>query len=823
MSTRTYAVFISYRHADNKAIGRQWASWLHHSLETYEVPPELVGRSNLRQEPVPASLFPVFRDEEELPADADLSVNIRSALERSGLLVVLCSPRAVTSPFVDEEIRYFKELGRSDRILALLIDGEPDARDPALECLPKSLRFGKPRADGTIDWEAPTQPIAADTRPEGRAAEGWTTAAAYEQALEEEDALSRRQIAHLTRDYEKRLELAKLKVIAGALGVDLGELTKRNQSFELAKARKRARVLRAWLAAVGILAIVAAAAGVIALQNQRKAEHQTKVALRELYVNIVRRAAAVVEAVRLGEAREMLLGARVNNRGWEWWYLMARCGPAPMKLTEFAAVDGPAAAALKARLDQGPQLEQGQAETQRGRFGIVLKAESTLGPSGAFWHARRVAGKASIVLNGFQTAMYGTVHGVALGDPDLVSWRHGSGDEMRLRPPKMITEEEIADDNTDYVAFLRDRHIVADIASRPEEEGGFDRQTWPDKEWDVEQQLQLDPAGPESVAIIGLDGARSVYDFRTSTQTGGEPPPPPPQPQWDGPKIQNLDGYSTAVGRGPAGPLVLSSWEFGNVRLRDGRTGQLLGESISGGTELPFTTGNAVAIVPGTEWIAGYFWWKDRLVAGVADLRGQRLLVQFEKAMEAEPDGTHTGGFEVSPDGREAVFSFLTRAGYYFAAWDVKSGKLVYGPLSMGMSEAKETPGQMRPNYAWHPDGSFLALLPRGNVTELRRSFASAPFATLEGVQPGIPTVREIGDPTRLLIGNWVVDRIHWEPVFELPDSALVSADGNRVVLQTRPGVIELVRPGFRRKPANRRETALLHQIRARDASRTGK
>ena len=72
MSTRTYAVFISYRHADNKAIGRQWASWLHHSLETYEVPPELVGRLNLRKEPVPASLFPVFRDEEELPADADL-------------------------------------------------------------------------------------------------------------------------------------------------------------------------------------------------------------------------------------------------------------------------------------------------------------------------------------------------------------------------------------------------------------------------------------------------------------------------------------------------------------------------------------------------------------------------------------------------------------------------------------------------------------------------------------------------------------------------------------------------------------------------------
>lgn len=31
---RKYGVFISYRHADNKEQGRQWATWLHHTLET---------------------------------------------------------------------------------------------------------------------------------------------------------------------------------------------------------------------------------------------------------------------------------------------------------------------------------------------------------------------------------------------------------------------------------------------------------------------------------------------------------------------------------------------------------------------------------------------------------------------------------------------------------------------------------------------------------------------------------------------------------------------------------------------------------------------
>jgi len=50
---RKYAVFISYRHADNKEQGRQWATWLHHTLETYEVPPDLIGRTNLRGEPLP--------------------------------------------------------------------------------------------------------------------------------------------------------------------------------------------------------------------------------------------------------------------------------------------------------------------------------------------------------------------------------------------------------------------------------------------------------------------------------------------------------------------------------------------------------------------------------------------------------------------------------------------------------------------------------------------------------------------------------------------------------------------------------------------------
>ena len=92
--SRQYAMFISYRHADNLEVGRKWANWLHEAVESYEVPEDLIGRTNLRGESVPESLFPVFRDEEELPADAD------------SLLLFLREPAVVAGEGVGEEAVY---------------------------------------------------------------------------------------------------------------------------------------------------------------------------------------------------------------------------------------------------------------------------------------------------------------------------------------------------------------------------------------------------------------------------------------------------------------------------------------------------------------------------------------------------------------------------------------------------------------------------------------------------------------------------------------------------------------------------------------------
>ena len=280
---RRYAIFISYRHADNLEMGRKWATWLHETVENYEIPGDLIGKVNQRGEVVPSTLYPVFRDEEELPADADLSVNIRRALENSNLLVVLCSPRAVQSRFVADEIRYFKEIGKSNRILALMIDGEPNASDDpekiarlgaAAECFPEPLKFGVPDESGRIDWSERTEPIAADCRPGGRPEQGWTTVAAYEEALEKQPGLTRIQRHEAVREYAERLELAKLKVIAGAIGMPLGELTQRDKVRQLRKAKQRARLLTTLTTVFALLAGAAAVLGWVANERRKESDIQ---------------------------------------------------------------------------------------------------------------------------------------------------------------------------------------------------------------------------------------------------------------------------------------------------------------------------------------------------------------------------------------------------------------------------------------------------------------------------------------------------------------------------------------------------------------------
>jgi eukaryotic-like serine/threonine-protein kinase len=156
-----YRAFIAYSHQDEA-----WAAWLHKTLETYRVPARLVGIQTAAGM-VPRRLAPIFRDRSELPSASDLGRRITEALQQSANLIVICSPYSATSNYVNDEISIFKRLGHADRILCLVVGGEPNASDvsgrEAEECFPPALRF-QFDADG-VPTQQRTAPIAADARP----------------------------------------------------------------------------------------------------------------------------------------------------------------------------------------------------------------------------------------------------------------------------------------------------------------------------------------------------------------------------------------------------------------------------------------------------------------------------------------------------------------------------------------------------------------------------------------------------------------------------------------------------------------------------------
>jgi WD40 repeat protein len=152
-----YWAFISYSHQDDT-----WARWLHRRLERYVVP----RRLRAQRPDLPRRLYPVFRDREELPTSAHLSAVITEALHQSRFLIVICSPHAAASRWVDEEVRSFKRLHGDARVLAVIVDGEPHvAENPASgmpECFPPALRQvldanGRPTG-------VRAEPLAADVR-----------------------------------------------------------------------------------------------------------------------------------------------------------------------------------------------------------------------------------------------------------------------------------------------------------------------------------------------------------------------------------------------------------------------------------------------------------------------------------------------------------------------------------------------------------------------------------------------------------------------------------------------------------------------------------
>jgi len=126
---KEYFAFISYKSEDV-----EWATWLQHELEHYHLPASFNGRTD-----VPQELRPVFRDIDELSA-GNLPEQIKQALANSQNLIVICSPQAAESPWVNQEVETFISLGRTDRIFPFIVEGNAPSMffPPALLNLPKN-------------------------------------------------------------------------------------------------------------------------------------------------------------------------------------------------------------------------------------------------------------------------------------------------------------------------------------------------------------------------------------------------------------------------------------------------------------------------------------------------------------------------------------------------------------------------------------------------------------------------------------------------------------------------------------------------------------
>jgi tetratricopeptide (TPR) repeat protein len=210
-TTGRYKAFISYSHCDTTVAVR-----LHRRLENYRLPPRLVGTPTPRG-PVPARLTPIFRDIDELPAADDLSTEIKAALADSTALIVLCSPDAKASRWVNREIELFREIHPDRPILPALVRGDLDnAFPPALFT---------PGPDGSA-----REPIASDLRGEQE-------------------------------------RLGRIKLIAGLTGIGVDDLVQRD-------AQRRLRRVMAVTASAVIAIIVLSGLLVAAVRARAEAERQ---------------------------------------------------------------------------------------------------------------------------------------------------------------------------------------------------------------------------------------------------------------------------------------------------------------------------------------------------------------------------------------------------------------------------------------------------------------------------------------------------------------------------------------------------------------------
>ena len=224
---KKYWAFVSYSSKDKK-----WGKWLHKRLENYSIPSQYQGLQLCDGTKLGKHLRPVFRDRDELSSSSELGIVIEEALKQSRFLIVLCSPNSAASEWVNKEIEDFRKIHGAGRVLALIVEGEPNASanpniDNDLECFPPALRY-------------PLEPLAGDLRAEA--------------------------------DGKQR---GFLKILAGMADIGFDDLFRRHE-----RAQRKRRIVLGTVASIFIA--VLAGLSIFALTQKSIAEAQTVIAKEQM-------------------------------------------------------------------------------------------------------------------------------------------------------------------------------------------------------------------------------------------------------------------------------------------------------------------------------------------------------------------------------------------------------------------------------------------------------------------------------------------------------------------------------------------------------------
>jgi hypothetical protein len=144
-----YQAFVSYSRRDARVAKR-----LHQALERYRVPSGIEwGEANRR-------LGRFCKDDDEFPVSEHLGAAIEGAIDDSKNLIVIASPDAARSEWVNKEVLRFKRR-HTARILAFIVRGRPASGNAATECFPPALRY-RVDSDGRITTDPDDPPLAAN-------------------------------------------------------------------------------------------------------------------------------------------------------------------------------------------------------------------------------------------------------------------------------------------------------------------------------------------------------------------------------------------------------------------------------------------------------------------------------------------------------------------------------------------------------------------------------------------------------------------------------------------------------------------------------------